>query len=97
MTELNFLGIDRKQISYRLRLKLYREKCFINPAVIKCTTRALRNCTFVNSLVLVMNLLPQNLSASVGTPFSRGSGIITKSEVQTAPDSATKSVHVEAI
>lgn len=45
--------------------------------------------------VLVINPFPQNLSVLVGTPFSRGSGIITKSFVQLAPDSATKSVPIK--
>lgn len=46
--------------------------------------------------VLVINPFPQNLSVLTKTPFSRGSGIITKSLVQLAPDSATKSVPIDA-
>lgn len=47
--------------------------------------------------VLVINPFPQNLSVLARMPFSLGSGIITKSFVQLAPDSATKSVPIKAI
>lgn len=45
--------------------------------------------------VLVINPFPQNLSVLAETPFSRESDIITKSFVQLAPDSATKSVPIK--
>lgn len=49
-----------------------------------------------NSLhVLVTSPFPQNLSVFVGIPFSRGSGMITKSFVQSIPDSATNSVPIK--
>lgn len=76
-----------------------RKKCPNHIETKSCVTQrtTLYNYTCVNSHVLVINPFPQNLSVLVGTPFSRGSGIITKSCVQLAPDSATKSVPIEAI